>query len=121
VVIRGHQRRYKTPNPELTIIDRSGMAWRSDLKTPDPSAYKSIQGGIRNSFRSARDQSLTHLVIDIIGNESLDDIADGLGKAFALNAQIQRVIVLRKGQAVEMTRGKYLRGKLQKELKRGLQ
>jgi len=97
------------------------MAWRSDLKTPDPSAYKSIQGGIRNSFRSARDQSLTHLVIDIIGNESLDDIADGLGKAFALNAQIQRVIVLRKGQAVEMTRGKYLRGKLQKELKRGLQ
>lgn len=120
VIIREHRYRYKSPNPEFAIIDTKGMRSLSDLKTPDPAAYRSIQNGIKSGFKNAVKQNLDHVVIDIVGNESLEDIAEGLDKAFGLHARIQRTIVLRKGKAVEITREEYRMGKILVDLKRGI-
>jgi hypothetical protein len=120
VVIQENKLAQNKKNPEFLVIHPEGATHRSDLKTPDPEAYKTIQGGIKNSFRKATEQDLSHVVIDIIAPESLEDIAKGINFAFQKHTQIRTTIILRGAKAVEVKREDYIEGRVLEILKNNL-
>ncbi len=122
VVIQEHILAQYKVNPEFLIIDQHGRIYVSDLKTPDPTTYQSIEGGIKNALRKAvEQQNLTHVVIDIIANESIESIAQGLDKGFLYNEAMMKVIVIKRNKAAEITREMYRMGKITEELTRRLE
>lgn len=114
VVINEHIYAYRQHNPEFTIIDDLGRKWMSDLKTPHSA------NGIKTAFRAARKQNLTHVVIDITFDDTLDAIAGGIDVAFQKYGAISRVIILQGRTAVEISREDYGRGKTLEVLTEGL-
>ena len=106
VVINKHSSEYKKKNPEFTIIDAQGRRWLSDLKTP-----QSVNG-IKTALKAARNQNLTHVVIDITFDDTLDAIANGIDAAFQKYELINRVIILQGRNAVEISREQFAKGKV---------
>lgn len=112
VVVEPHILAQNKKNPEFLIINADGTPHKSDLKTPDPKKYASIENGIRNALHAADRQGLDHVTIDIIGNDSLERIADGIQLAFERYTEIRTTIILRGVKAVEVTRDDYQAGKI---------
>jgi len=121
VVVLQHQLGQNIKNPEFLIIKTDGTQYISDLKTPDPTKYNSIENGIRNSFRTAARQKISHVTIDIVADESLEHIAVGIQLAFEKYAQIRSTIILKGSNAVEVTRADYMTGKVLEVLQKNLE
>ena len=112
VVVQPHQLEQGKKNPEFLIINSDGTQHISDLKTPDPTKYSSIENGIRNSFHAAVRQQINHVTIDVVADESLERIAEGVRLAFERYAQIISTIILKGAKTVEVTREDYMTGKI---------
>ena len=110
VVVERHQLANGKKNPEFTIVEQDGTSHLSDLKTPDPTQYKMIENGINNGMRSAEGQNLKHVVINIVGDESLESIAAGLDIGFMRNGSIEKVVILKGFKTAEITREYYQSG-----------
>lgn len=116
VVINKHGYALNEKNPELTIIDKQGRRWLSDLKTPKTTVSK----GVKNAVESAVKQELSHVVIDIATGSSLNNVAEGITRSFGKCHSMQRIIILMGPNAAEITRDDYAMGKVLVELKRRL-
>jgi hypothetical protein len=98
----------KKKNPEYTIIYPDGRFFTSDLKTPNPQQYTTLETSIKNSFSSARKQKARHAVIRIIDNEAeTRRICEGINAGFLKERKHQEVIVVRKKIAVSISRKDY--------------
>lgn len=110
VVIAEHNLVNQRKNPEYVIYEKNGLVFLSDRKTPTKPS------GIRGRFEAVKNQNISHLVIVIDPNWNVSDVADGLIKGFKFNKSILKCVVVRKKNAVEVSRESYESGIILKKI-----
>lgn len=101
VEIREHVHQDNIKNPELALNGRL-----TDLKSPEK------VGGIRNAFDKARKQGLDQVVIEVNSRWKKDQIRKRLDDGFFYNEEIEKAVLIWKGEVIEFSREDWLNGKI---------
>lgn len=98
------------PNPEYVIYNENNE-WSSDLKTPqNPKS-------IRSRFNAAEKQGLFHVVIVAKTDWTINELENGLIRAFSFNKKISESVVIRNQKAMTVKRADYEAGKIYEKIK----
>lgn len=107
VEIREHVTATGIKNPELGL---NGIV--TDLKTPEK------VGGIKSAFNTARKQHLDTVVIEINSRWKTESILKSLDAGFVYNTEIDKAILLYKGDVIEVTRSEWQGNALESLIKK---